>query len=70
MAALLIWLAGCIFGVWVIVHWQLWHELLALLVSGAVVLWMVGGAVVAGRALGRRATARVGKKPWGKQPIL
>jgi hypothetical protein len=57
MLPLLVWVAGCVFGWWVIAHYGLWHEAFAFAVCASVCVWVVGGASWIGKRL-QSAAAR------------
>jgi hypothetical protein len=58
MFALLVWLAGCVFGVWVIFHFGYDREAIAFSVLAAVFFWIVGGAGWIGQKLKAGAAVR------------
>lgn len=58
MIALLVWLAGCILGCWLIWHEGYGREAIAFCVCASVLMWMVGGASWIGRKLSVGAAAR------------
>lgn len=58
MLPLLVWVVGCVFGLWLIWHEGYTHEALAFVVCGSVALWMVGGAAWIGQKLQAGAAAR------------
>jgi hypothetical protein len=62
MIAVLIWLAGCIFGAWCIWHFDLWRPALDLAICGSWMLWVIAGAAWLGRRAGpaRRSAALPG----------
>ena len=59
MLPLLVWLAGCAFGLWVIWREGYTHEAIAFVVCMSVLLWIVGGAQWIGRKLAEGAAARM-----------
>lgn len=64
MIALLVWLAGCAFGIYAIIHFGFYREAAALAVCASVFFWIVGGAAWIGKRLhatAKRATA--GREP-------
>jgi hypothetical protein len=73
MLPLLVWVAGCVFGLWLIWHEGYTREALAFVVCSSVVLWMVGGAAWIGRKLQAGAAARAasaGNGPLAKGIVL
>jgi hypothetical protein len=63
MVALLVWLAGCALGIWVIFHFGYDREAVAFAVCASVLLWIVGGAGWIGQKLGRGVAARGAGSP-------
>lgn len=63
MIPLLVWLAGCAFGLFVIMHYGFYRDMLALTTCGALLLWVIGGAAWIGKRLhaasGSRGTGKV-----------
>jgi hypothetical protein len=51
MIAVLVWLAGCAFGIWVIFHYGYDREMIAFAVCTSVLFWIVGGASWIGQKL-------------------
>lgn len=73
MLALLVWLAGCVLGVWEIVHGGFVHELKAFALCAGVTIWIIGGANWIGQKLGnvvahRTAAPSVGPYTTGLRP--
>lgn len=68
MLALLVWLAGVVFGLWCIWHWGFYREAAAFAVCASVMLWIVGGAAWIGQKL-KLASATRGIPPSG-DPLL
>lgn len=68
MLALLVWLAGCVFGCWVIWHKGYGREAEAFVICTSVLLWMVGGASWIARKMGTGFAARAGHGPHGGAP--
>jgi len=60
-----VWLAGCVFGVWVIFHFGYDREAIAFSVLAAVFFWIVGGAGWIGQKLKVGAVARGANGPHG-----
>lgn len=58
MVPVLVWLAGCVFCGYVIVHFGMFREMVAFAVCMAAFLWVVGGASWIGRKLQQGAAAR------------
>lgn len=58
MLPLLVWVAGCAAGLWLIWHEGYAHEALAFALCSAVMFWIVGGATWIGRKLQEGAAAR------------
>jgi len=59
MLPLLVWLAGIVFGLWLIWHWSLTREAMAFAVCASVMAWIVGGAAWIGQKLQAGAAARM-----------
>jgi hypothetical protein len=68
MIPLLIWLAGCAFGIYAIIHYGFYREAAALAVCGSVLLWIVGGASWIGKRLHTPSVPRGTAK--GDDPFL
>lgn len=67
MLPVLVWLAGCAFGLWSIWHFGFWRESMAFAVCGSVFLWIVGGAQWIGRKLQAGVAARAASGGNGAQ---
>lgn len=70
MLALLVWLAGCVFGVWYIVHAGYGHLAVAYALCTGVTIWIIGGANWIGQKLGdavanRKDAPSVGPRAHG-----
>ena len=73
MLPLLVWLAGIVFGLWLIWHWSLTREAMAFAVCASVMAWIVGGAAWIGQKLQAGAAARMASgqhAPPGRLPQL
>jgi hypothetical protein len=68
MVAVLVWLGGCAFGIWVIFHFGYDREAIAFSVLAAVFFWIVGGAGWIGQKLKAGAAARTAGQP-GAGPL-
>jgi hypothetical protein len=58
MLALLVWLAGCVFGFWLIWHEGYSREAIAFTLCASVMFWMVGGLAWIGQKLKAGGAAR------------
>jgi hypothetical protein len=58
MLALLVWLAGCVLGVWYILHAGYGHLAVAYALCTAVTIWILGGANWIGQKLGNAVARR------------
>jgi hypothetical protein len=59
MLPLLVWLAGCVAGVWYIVHAGYGHFAVGFALCCAVSFWIIGGANWIGQKLGNVAVRRM-----------
>lgn len=70
MLPLLVWLAGCIFGLWTIVHYGFYREAVAFCVCASTLLWMVGGATWIGHRLQASGAIRKSEVPSSFDPAV
>lgn len=73
MMPLLVWVAGCAAGLWLIWHEGYTREAIAFALCGAVTFWIVGGATWIGRKLQAGVAARAanaGSGPTAKGIVL
>lgn len=67
MIALLVWIAGCVFGVWLIIHEGYTREAIAFVVLASTLLWIVGGLAWIGRRLQGAGVVRTPGARTGQQ---